>query len=187
MRKWFASLLIVTGIICCMVAIYPIFEMGQKVNDSLNEWEDMKVQYEESEEEVVTVFETSSLIGTMQIANYEPVIPIHKGTSDEILKKGIGLDEATVYLGEAGNSVLYGHREQIFWNLKYVEVGDLIKIETLDQVLTFKVSEIQVVDPLDSFIYEQAEEPTITLVTCSPFIYMGPTPERYVVKAILSN
>ena len=87
---------------------------------------------------------------------------------------------------EVGNSVLYGHRENILWNLKDVEIGDNITVETLDGTLTFEISEIQIVDPEDPYIYHTAEEPTITLVTCYPFIYMGPTPERYVVKAVLS-
>ena len=45
MRKWFSILLIVIGVGCCVVAIYPIFEMNQKVNESLNEWEAIKDQY----------------------------------------------------------------------------------------------------------------------------------------------
>ena len=40
-------------------------------------------------------------------------------------------------------------------------------------------------DPEDDYIYEEAETPTITLVTCYPFIYMGPTPERYARKAVI--
>ena len=66
-------------------------------------------------------------------------------------------------------------------------IGDNITVETLDGTLTFEISEIQIVDPEDPYIYHTAEEPTITLVTCYPFIYMGPTPERYVVKAVLSK
>ena len=51
MRKWFSILLIVIGVGCCVVAIYPIFEMNQKVNESLNEWEGIKDQYQQSDVE----------------------------------------------------------------------------------------------------------------------------------------
>ena len=33
------------------MAIYPIFEMNQKVNESLNEWEGIKDQYQQSDVE----------------------------------------------------------------------------------------------------------------------------------------
>ncbi len=183
MRKWFSILLIAVGLGCCVMAVYPIFEMNQQVNQSLNEWEEIKTQKEETERERLA----EGLIGTLQISTYEEIIPMRMGTTDAILKQGIGVDEVTVQPGEVGNSVLYGHREQIFWNLKYVEIGDEIKIETLDGLLTFKINDIQVLDPDDAYIYEVTDEPTVTLVTCYPFVYMGPTPERYVVKAILEE
>ena len=48
MRKWFSILLIVIGVGCCVMAIYPIFEMNQKVNESLHEWEGIKAQHQQS-------------------------------------------------------------------------------------------------------------------------------------------
>lgn len=186
MRKWFSILLIVIGVGCCVMAISPIFEMNREVNESLNEWEEIKTQYQQSDvEEKEPLVE--GVIGTLKIAEYDNVIPIRMGTTDAILKQGIGVDESTLKPGEVGNSVLYGHRENILWNLKDVEMGDIITVETLNGTLTFEISEIQIVDPEDPYIYQTTEEPTVTLVTCYPFIYMGPTPERYVVKATLSE
>ena len=158
------------------MAIYPIFEMNQKVNESLHEWEGIKAQHQQSNVDNKELL-VDGVIGTLKISDYDNIIPIRMGTTDAILKQGIGLDESTVKPGEVGNSVLYGHRENILWNLKDVEIG----------TLTFEISEIQIVDPEDPYIYHTAEEPTITLVTCYPFIYMGPTLERYVVKAVLSK
>lgn len=190
MRKWFSILLIVIGIVCCIMAVYPLFEMNQQVNESLNEWEEIKAQYSSNstqEQEVEKPSLAEGVIGTLQIDSYDDIIPMRMGTTDAILKQGIGVDESTVQPGEVGNSVLYGHRENILWNLKNVEIGDEIKVETLEGLLVFKIYDIQVLDPEDDYIYEEAETPTITLVTCYPFIYMGPTPERYVVKATLSE
>lgn len=56
-------------------------------------------------------------------------IPIHVGTTDKELSQGIGLDELTVLPGAIGNSVLYGHRENVLWELKDIEVGDHITIQ----------------------------------------------------------
>ena len=190
MRKWFSILLIMIGSLCFIIALYPIFEMNQQVNQSLNEWENLKNQYSSDlnqEQEIENLPLTDGVIGTLQIKSYNEIIPIRMGTTDAILKQGIGVDESTVSPGELGNSGLYGHRENILWNLKHVEIGDEIEIETLNERLVFKITDIKILDPEDDYIYQSADIPTITLVTCYPFIYMGPTPERYVVKAVLES
>lgn len=185
MRKVISILLIVIGIICCGVAVYPLLEMNQQVNETLEEWESLKeeaMDFNEAKEESKI---EGDIIGTLRLSIDEQVIPILMGMSDSILKRGIGLDEVTASIGTTGNSVLYGHRENILWNLKDISLGDKIYVETLEGTLTFSVSDMKVVDPEDDYIYEASEEVMITLVTCYPFIYMGPTPERYVVKAVL--
>ena len=39
--------------------------------------------------------------------------------------------------------------------------------------------------PEDVWILGPTEEPTLTLVTCYPFTYIGSAPERFVVRAVL--
>ncbi len=178
MKRWFSIVLILIGIICCFVAVYPIFHIREGVNESLEKWEDTGHDRGNLED---------GMIGVLQINGDEKLIPIHIGTGDEVLNQGVGLDELTVYPGDKGNSVLYGHRENILWGLKDVKIGDLITIENLDTILVFEVKDTQVVDPYDPYIYEKTQQPTITLVTCYPFIYMGPTPQRFVVRAELKE
>ena len=96
----------------------------------------------------------------------------------------MGLDADGAMLGEVGNTVLYGHREQIFWGLKDVQLGDEINVQTHHEDLVYEIVEIEIVDPTDPFIYRQEDESVLTLVTCYPFIYMGPITDRYVVKAV---
>lgn len=188
MKKIFSVSLIIIGVGMCLFSFYPIFEMNKEVGDSLDEWEKLKISYmEEDDEEIEKETLPNDLIGILTIDGFNEQIPIRRGTTDNVLKKGIGLDETTVELGQIGNSVLYGHREKILWNLKDVKIDDEIIVETLTNKLVFKINDIRVVEPDDSFIYESSEKSTITLVTCYPFIYMGPTPQRYVVKAILVN
>lgn len=187
-KKIFSVSLIIIGVGMCLFSFYPIFEMNKEVGDSLDEWEKLKISYmEEDDEEIEKETLPNDLIGILTINGFNEQIPIRRGTTDNVLKKGIGLDETTVELGQIGNSVLYGHREKILWNLKDVKIDDEIIVETLTNKLVFKINDIRVVEPDDSFIYESSEKSTITLVTCYPFIYMGPTPQRYVVKAILVN
>ena len=185
MNKVMSILFIVVGLVCIGVGIYPLFEVNQEVKQSIEQWEELKnVSNESMEEDLKTEFD-QDMIGMMKISSFDKLLPIREGITETILKKGVGLDMETPMIGSKGNSVFYGHREEIFWNLKHVEVGELITIETLDTTLTYEITEIKIVNPDDEWIYESSEQSTITLVTCYPFIYMGPTPERYVVKASL--
>ena len=93
MRKWFSILLIVIGIVCCIMAVYPLFEMNQQVNESLNEWEEIKAQYSSNsnqEQEVEKPSLAEGVIGTLQIDSYHDIIPMRMGTTDAILKQGSG-------------------------------------------------------------------------------------------------
>ena len=182
MKKIIPILLILIGVVCLGIGIYPLIEMNKGVKESVEQWEELKnTPKEETSNENVD----QSIVGMMQIASFDKLLPIRVGTSDAILTKGVGIDDDTSMIGDVGNSVLYGHREEIFWTLKHVEVGELITIETLDNTLTYEIQDIQIVDPDDDWIYESSDRSMITLVTCYPFVYMGPTPERYVVKASL--
>ena len=182
MKKIIPILLILIGVVCLGIGIYPLIEMNKGVKESVEQWEELKnTPKEETSNENVD----QSIVGMMQIASFDKLLPIRVGTSDATLTNGVGLADDTSMMGDVGNSVLYGHREEIFWNLKHVEVGELITIETLDNTLTYEIQDIQIVDPDDDWIYESSDRSMITLVTCYPFVYMGPTPERYVVKASL--
>lgn len=129
--------------------------------------------------------DASSLLGLIKLSPKGKAIGIRFGTDDSVLAKGAGLDELGVGLGEKGNSILYGHREEVFWDLKNIQVGDVLTVETLDGTLHYQVTKTRVTYPQDTSIYDKSSTAKLTLVTCHPFIYMGPTPERFVVEADL--
>ena len=81
--------------------------------------------------------------------------------------------------------MVYGHREQFLWNLQFIEVGDIIQIQTKNGMLQYMVEDILLLNPIDAKIFEETDYPSLTLVTCYPFIYFGTTEERYVVKTRL--
>ena len=58
-------------------------------------------------------------------------------------------------------------------------------VRTTKGVFYYTVEDISILEPDDSYIFESENKATLTLVTCYPFIYFGPTKERYVVKASL--
>ena len=201
MRKFGAISLIMIGIGLILVGVYPIIEMNQNLNSSADEWEQLvedanKEPDNESNEELNTesnetsdeteeeVLLDNTLVGMMTGSMFETKLPIRIGITNPILDQGVGLDADGAMLGEVGNTVLYGHREQIFWGLKDVQLGDEINVQTHHEDLVYEIVEIEIVDPTDPFIYRQEDESVLTLVTCYPFIYMGPITDRYVVKAV---
>lgn len=187
MRRIISLILIVSGIIMCSITLYPIFEINKGISEGIVEWEEIKNNQsgEDSSSEGIV---TDDLLGVLTINDSKNPIPIRNGITTDVLKKGIGLDETTDSIGE-GSSVLFGHREGVLWDLKDVKLGDIIEIETLSDSYKFSINEIKVVNPNDPFIYDSSSdgESCITLVTCYPFVYMGSTPERFVVKANLIN
>ena len=91
-------------------------------------------------------------------------------------------------LGESGNLVLAGHRTSWFKSLEGVAQDDSIQLEWFDShrelhQRTYKVSEIQVVDPKDVTLLAPTGEDALTLITCYPFGRSPRSPQRFVVRA----
>ena len=56
-------------------------------------------------------------------------------------------------------------------------------MRTLTGEANYKVSEILIVDPLDTSVLEPTDQDTITLITCYPFYFIGFAPDRFIVRA----
>ena len=76
-------------------------------------------------------------------------------------------------LGEAGNIGIAGHRDSFFRKLRYAERGDTIELATVDSTATYSVDQIQIVDPKDVTVLQPRAAPSLTLVTCYPFYFVG--------------
>lgn len=87
--------------------------------------------------------------------------------------------------GTKGNITIAGHRDSFFRDLKRVKSGDVIELESLKSVQYFKVTKIEIADPRDTHWAENTDDNAITLITCYPFDYVGPAPQRYVVRGRL--
>lgn len=188
--------MLLTGCFLIYTGIQPVLTLKSNTNNSVTEWEQTKQElqtlnrdqlvieeYTESEniQEITPAHE--GMYGLIQIQEGGKRIGLYEGTTNAILDQGAGFDLTMANPGEIGNAVIYGHREEVFWGLKDVKVGDQIRIETLTGDFVYQIKETFVTTPEDEKIYQDSESSMITLVTCYPFIYMGPTPERYVVVA----
>jgi sortase A len=115
-------------------------------------------------------------------------VPVYNGTDEINLNRGAGRIKGTAQVGANGNLGIAAHRDGFFRVLKDVEVGDIIDMLTHKGKREFVVSSIDIVDPSDVSVLAPTEDPTITLVTCYPFYFVGHAPKRYIVKGkLLSN
>jgi sortase A len=105
------------------------------------------------------------------------------GADHRTLRRAVGHIPATALPGDPGNVGLAGHRDRFFRRLKDVRVDDEIKMTTPDGIFHYRVEWTEVVEPADVEVLDDTGEPTLTLVTCYPFYYVGPAPHRYIVRA----
>jgi LPXTG-site transpeptidase (sortase) family protein len=68
-----------------------------------------------------------------------------------------------------------------------VRVGDRIVVTTRDAILHYTVKATRVVEPTEVSVLDPTPQPTLTLVTCYPFTYLGAAPQRFVVSAELDD
>lgn len=92
---------------------------------------------------------------------------------------------ASAMPGEAGNSIIAGHRDTHFAFLRDVEVGDLIGVETTRrQGHLYEVVDVEIVNSRNGSLVLDSGQPMLSLVTCYPFDALDAGgPLRYVVTA----
>ena len=110
---------------------------------------------------------------------------IVQGDGWDQLKKGIGQHVGSANPGQNGNLVLSGHDDiygEVFRHLDQLKQGDEILIRTSQQEYVYLVDRWQIVNPTDLGALSSTQEPTLTLISCYP--YMVDT-QRIVVVAHL--
>jgi len=130
---------------------------------------------------------TEMPLAILRITNISLEAPVFNDTDDLTLNRGVGRILGTAQIGQPGNLGIAGHRDGFFRGLKDIELGDTIELQLPGGTDRYAVSQIQVVAPEDTYVLRQQSEPTLTLVTCYPFYYVGSAPKRYVVTAYIEN
>jgi sortase A len=123
-------------------------------------------------------------IGEIQIPRLGLRAIVAQGDSPAVLQRAVGHVAATALPGESGNVVLAGHRDTFFRPLKRIRAGDAITLNTRDGDFEYLVESTAVVQPTDVQVIQPTSRRTLTLITCFPFSYVGPAPDRFIVRAI---
>jgi sortase A len=110
-------------------------------------------------------------------------VPIFEGTDELVLNRGAGRIQGTAMPGGAGNLGIAAHRDGFFRSLKDVEVGDKLELATLEGIITYAIDDIEIVFPDNVSVLQPRNRPSVTLVTCYPFYFIGDAPQRFIVHA----
>lgn len=132
------------------------------------------------------VKESDALVGRLEIPRLHYSAIVAEGIDKRTLRRAIGHLPETALPGEAGNVVLAGHRDSFFRILKEVRPDDRLRFATKNGWFEYTIVDLAVVDPHEIQVLEPSERPTLTLITCYPFNYIGPAPRRFVVRALQS-
>ena len=108
------------------------------------------------------------------------------GATGRTLAFGPGHLSHTPLPGEAGNSVISGHRDTHFAILEKLQVGDLVHTSTGSISSRYQVQEIRIAHENQIELTEDSGQDFLTLITCYPFNSIAPDPElRFIVRAKL--
>jgi sortase A len=126
-------------------------------------------------------------LGVLKIPSIELEVPLLEGTDDLTLNHGVGHIEGTTAPGGNGNVGIAGHRDGFFRGLKDVHLGDTMDLYTEKGNSRYVVDEVLIVPPENVSVLAPRSKPTLTLVTCYPFYFVGSAPLRYIVHASITD
>jgi sortase A len=122
-------------------------------------------------------------LAILRIPRINLEVAVLPGTDDFVLNRAVGHIAETAPPGAEGNSGLAGHRDGFFRGLKDIAPGDRIELETLKGRQTYEVERVWIVQPEDVSVLDPTPSQSLTLVTCYPFYFVGPAPQRFIVRA----
>ena len=125
-------------------------------------------------------------LGVLRIPSVDLEVPVLEGTDDLTLNRAVGHIAGTSALDQGGNVGIAGHRDGFFRELKDVHLGDSMDLYSEKGSSHYVVDEIVIVPPDDVSVLAARSKPTLTLVTCYPFYFVGSAPLRYIVHASIN-
>jgi len=124
-----------------------------------------------------------SPIGRLEIPRVHISAMVAEGTSPRVLSRAVGHAVGTALPGQKGNVTLAAHRDTFFRHLGDVRSGDIIELEEPGHEYRYQVRFTAVVGPQETWVLEPTGKETLTLLTCYPFHFVGPAPDRFVIRA----
>ena len=155
-----------------------MWQQAVEYNKELKHRENPYLLSDEQKAQYETLLELTGtgIMGYIEIESLDVSLPVYHGTSEAVLQVAVGhLDWTSLPTGGEGtHCVLSGHRglpsAKLFTELDKLVVGDVFILRILDEILTYEVDQILIVDPDDTraLLLEDGKD-LCTLVTCTPY------------------
>lgn len=118
---------------------------------------------------------------------FDKQLYVFEGDGPSELRRGPGHLAGTAMPGDHGNCVIAGHRDTHFRLLKDIHKGDDIVLATQRGEFHYRVTNTRVVPPQNTSALKATSDSELNLITCYPFYYVGAAPQRFVVRAELTQ
>lgn len=175
-------LFLATGMVGLMYVGYSLADAHAYQEREQNAFEQSRVRNVSRSQEIHPVGE-GAIIGEMVIPRLGLKVIVVQGDSPRILRRAVGHIFQTALPGQSGNVALSGHRDSFFRPLRNIRSGDAITFKTTVGEFQYQVESTSVVPPSDVSVLDPSSGPTLTLITCFPFYFVGAAPNRFVVRA----
>ena len=151
---------------------------AQEYNEKLAKQDSIFMLPEAQKKEYTKLLDISGtgIMGYIEIPSIRCSLPIYHGTEESALQIAVGhLEWSSLPVGgESTHCVLSGHRglpsAKLFTNLDQLKEGDVFMLRVLDEVLTYEVDQILIVEPQETgALTIEAGKDLCTLVTCTPY------------------
>ena len=165
-----------------------LLEAAQEYNQSLLSRHNDYLLTEEQKQIYDQILDVGGLgiMGYIEVPSIGVTLPVYHGTDESVLRVAIGHLEWTSLPvgGESSHCVVSGHRglpsARLFTDLDKLVIGDIFVFRVLDEVFTYEVDQILIVEPHETQALQIVEgEDLCSLITCTPY---GINSHRLIVR-----
>jgi sortase A len=124
------------------------------------------------------------VIGRVDVPRLKLSAAVAEGDDDSTLGKAVGhLSDTPLPWQPGGNVAFAAHRDRLFRPLRNIRINDEVRVATAHGEFLYRVRKTQIVEPEDVWVIAPTIRPTLTLITCYPFYFVGNAPHRFIVQA----
>ena len=164
------------------------FEQAEKYNETLISDPGRFTPTEEQDEWYKSLLDIdgTGMMGYITIPEIDCKLALYHTVDASVLQVGVGhMEGSSLPIGGSGTHCVFsGHRglpsAKLFTDLDRLQKGDIFLLHIYDQVFTYEVDQIHIVEPIDYGLLNIEEgEDLCTLLTCTPY---GINTQRLLVR-----
>ena len=190
MRTWLQRGLVAVGVLCILFYVTATVRTWRFQREAKADVAQMAIirppDAAKKAPEAAKPLKQGELIGRVDIPRLNLSAAVAEGEDDATLDKAVGhLSDTPLPWQERGNVGLAAHRDGLFRRLEHIRLKDDVRIVTSRGEFLYRVTKTHIVNPDDVWVLAPTLNPTVTLITCYPFSFVGNAPQRFIVQAEL--